>query len=126
MARAMLPDGTFEYGRNGLNSITFVRPGHTTTAPRLLIINRVEAQQNGGGEFSLPTYRVRFIDGHVDAEGNPKAARSHVELVVRQPVDSVDDPIKTSLGYLKDLLADPDFVDDATADLMFPEEYIGE
>lgn len=125
-----LPEGTYSFGQNGLNSKTFLRPGHTTQAPRLLIVDRQEAQaqRNGNGvtSFSVPRYRVRFIDGHLGADGTPLAERSIVEIVIRQPTNASVDAVTTSLEYAAEMLADPEFVNDAIVDLMFPREHVEE
>lgn len=120
-----LEDGTFAYGSNGPNSRTYVRPGHTAQAPRLLIVDRQEATSNGNGSFSIPRYRVRFIDGHLDSENAPLAERSHVEIVIRQPTNATLTAITESIRYAAAMLGDEDFVNDATVDLMFPREFAG-
>lgn len=116
-----LPVGWSEFGRNGSDSVTFTRPGHTVTAPRLAIFDRKLPVSNGNG-FSVPSYRVRLIDGHLDIDGNPLKERSIVEVTVRQPVGASATPITTSIADVAAILADAAFVDDATVDYMFPRE----
>lgn len=116
-----LPVGWSEYGRDGNNSVTFLRPGHTVQAPRLAIFNRKPPVANGNG-FSVPTYRVRLIDGHLDADGVAMRERSILDLTIRQPVDASATAITTSLSALAAMLSDAAFVDDATVDYMFPRE----
>lgn len=116
-----LPVGWSEYGRDGNNSVTFLRPGHTVQAPRLAIFNRKPPVANGNG-FSVPTYRVRLIDGHVDADGAALRERSILDLTIRQPVDAAAAPITASVAALATMLSDVEFVDDAITDYMFPRE----
>lgn len=115
-----LPEGFKEYSRDG-DSVTFIRPGHTVSEPRLLIINRKTPVANGNG-FSIPQYRVRTVDGHVDSDGKPVRDRSAVDIYIRKPVDASLEPIQTSLAAIATMLADVDFQDDALVDYMFPKE----
>lgn len=117
----ILPVGWSEYGRNGPNSVTFLRPGHTVQEPRLAIVDRKPAVANGNG-FSVPSYRVRLIDGHLDADGAPLKERSIVDLTIRQPVNATTAPITASIAALATMVGGAEFVNDATVDLMFPRE----
>lgn len=117
----VLPVGWSEYGRDGNNSVTFLRPGHTVTEPRLLIINR-KTPVVSGTSFSVPTYRVRMIDGHVDGDGNPLRERTILDLTIRHPVNASTATASTSIAALATMLADAEFVDDALTDFMFPRE----
>lgn len=116
-----LPTGWSEFGRDGKDSVTFLRPGHTVQAPRLMIINRKPPVANGSG-FSVPTYRVRLIDGHQDVDGVSLKERSILELTIRNPIDASPAVIGASITQLAAMLGSADFVDDATVDYMFPRE----
>lgn len=117
-----LPVGWLEYGRNGSDSVTFVRPGHTVEAPRLAIFDRKQPVANGGNGFSVPQYRIRLMDGHVDVDGVPVKERSIVEVTIRHPVGASDTAIEASIAAAAALLADVEVVTNATDDLMFPRE----
>lgn len=121
---SQLPTGWLEYGRNGSDSVTFVRPGHTVEAPRLAIFDRKQPVANGNG-FSIPQYRIRLIDGHLDADGLPLKERSIVEVVIRHPLSATDTSVETSIAAVAALLADTQVVGNATDDLMFPRETVG-
>lgn len=71
------------------NSVTFTRPGHTVQQPRLAIISRVAPLfDNKRQEWSTPSYRVRVLDGILDAEGNPDPTKTLVDATFRCSVDS--------------------------------------
>lgn len=103
------------------NSLTAVLPGHTVAAPRIAIFDRRVATQNGNG-FSVPTYRVRLISGDLDPENMPIRERVLVDCTIRVPVNANSSLATASLAALAGMLADPEFVDDATVDQMFPRE----
>lgn len=115
------PTGYKEFSRNGSDSVTFIRSGHTTSAPRLAIFDRKVPVANGNG-FSVPQYRFRLIDGHVDAEGVPLKERSIIEVIVRHPVGIDATSITTALADASAIVGDAEFVNDALVDLMFPKE----
>lgn len=117
-----LPIDWSEFGRNGSDSVTFLRPGHTVKEPRLMIVDRKAPSVTGQGGFSVPTYRVRFIDGHVDVDGVPVKERSIVEINIRQPVNASNTAITASLAAAATMLGNVEFVNDATVDFMFPRE----
>lgn len=120
----VLPSGWVEFGSNGDNSVTFLRPGHTVTEPRLAIFSRKPAVAQANGNFSVPEYRVRLFDGHVDTDGLPKKDKAIVEVVIRLPVGDDATPTETSLAALAAMLADAAFVTNATVDLMWPREAV--
>lgn len=115
-----LPDGYFEYEKNS-DSATYIRPGHTVSEPSLLIINRKTPVANGNG-FSIPVYRLRLIDGHLDGDGKPVKERSSVEILIKQPVNASLTRIQAALDFASSMLADEDFQDDALVDYMYPKE----
>lgn len=110
-----------QYAANG-DSVTFVRAGHTVTKPSLALFTRKAPIPNGQGGYSVPTYNVRFINGHVDANGVPLKERSIVEINVRHPVGASATDITAAIAEAATMLADAEFVNDATSDLMFPRE----
>lgn len=116
-----LPVGWSEFGRDGSDSVTFLRPGHTVAEPCLAIFNRKTPVANGSG-FSVPSYRIRLIDGHVDGEGAPIKERTILDLTIRHPVNASAVKASASIAALATMLADAELVDDATTDYMFPRE----
>lgn len=116
-----LPAGWYIYSQTA-DSVTVARPGHTVSAPRLVIFDRKVPTLNPQGTFSVPTYRVRFIDGHVDGDGIPLREKSLVELTVRNPLPAGVVAVTASLAAMATLVAAAEFVDDAVNDQMFPRE----
>lgn len=104
------------------NSITFVRVGNTVAEPRLMVINRTPPVFNArAGTWSVPTYRVRVIDGVLDADGKPDPTRTLSDCTFRSSVGS--NGAARGDENVADLLAvidQPDFVAAAFTTLQFP------
>lgn len=103
------------------DSVTVARPGHTVSEPRLAIFDR-KVPVSGPNGFSVPTYRVRLIDGHVDVDGAPIKEKSLVEVVVRNPLSADATAVTASIAAVAAMLANPEFVNDAVVDQMMPRE----
>lgn len=115
-----LPIGWYIFSQTA-DSVTVARPGHTVSEPRLAIFDRKVPVQGPNG-FSVPTYRVRLIDGHVDAEGAPIKEKSLVEVTIRNPLSVNGTSVTASIAAVATMLADAEFVNDAVVDQMMPRE----
>lgn len=104
------------------NQITLIRPGNTVAEPRVCLISRTVPVFNVKSQtWSVPTYRVRVMDGVLDADGNPDPTRTLADVTFRCSVSSNGasrgDEV---LADLTTLLNTPGFADAAFKDLVFP------
>lgn len=78
------------YGASSDGSqVTFTRPGHTVQEPRLAIVDRkIGVFDSNRQRWSTPEYRVRVVDGVLDADGNPDPTRTIADLTCRSSLAS--------------------------------------
>lgn len=79
----------FGVSNNG-NTVTYLRPGHTTRTPRLAIFKRtVPVYLNG--RWSNPSYDVKIVAGVLDADGAPVPVKIQIGTDgIRWPMVGVD------------------------------------
>lgn len=79
----------FHSSQSNGNSVTFTRPGHTVQQPRLAIISRVvPVYDTKRQDWSVPQYRVRILDGIMDADGNPDPTKTLADVTFRCSLDN--------------------------------------
>lgn len=76
-------DWVFQSSANNGNSVTYALPGHTTQQPKIAVFSRVIPSYSAKTGWSVPSYRVRVIEGVVDADGNPIETRTTVDATFR-------------------------------------------
>lgn len=103
------------------NSVTFILPGHTPLAPRLAIFDRRPPTVSAGG-ISVPTYRVRIIEGSVGTDGNPIPTRITVDANIRWPNSASPVKVMANIAMLGQVFTDPDFGQDAAEEQLLPRE----
>lgn len=89
-----------EFADNG-NSRQYILDSHTAVKPRMVIQSR---KVPAGGQ-SVAEDRIYVFSGTVDADGNPLASRSSVEIVLRRPVNGAQADFDAMLGVARDIMA---------------------
>lgn len=83
MAFQVPADWKFQSSANNGNSVTYTLPGHTTAQPKIAVFSRVIPTYSAKTGWSVPSYRVRVIEGVLDADGNPVETRTTVDATFR-------------------------------------------
>lgn len=76
-------DWVFQSSANNGNSVTYTLPGHTTQEPKIAVFSRVIPSYSAKTGWTVPSYRVRVIEGVLDADGNPVETRTTVDATFR-------------------------------------------
>lgn len=118
-----VPSDWLVYGVAGDQS-TFALPGHTPQNPRLAIFDRKVPQVTAGG-VSVPTFRVRMIEGVSDTDGNPVTTRCTVDCTIRWPNVAAPAKTKALVALLGEVSASTDFQTSAIDLQLLPTEVAG-
>lgn len=95
-------------GASSADSVSFQLPGHTRSSPHFVIFDRkVPTAQS-----TMAEYRIRVIQGFLDAEGGRVKNRAVLECTSRIPLDGVGvaTAVKANIGRLATMLADQNLV----------------
>lgn len=105
-------------GASSADSVSFQLPGHTRTKPHFVMFDR----KVPNARSTMAEYRIRVIQGFLDAEGARVDNRAVLECVNRIPLDGVGvaDEVKANIGRLAVMLADPALVDQMVNSLILP------
>lgn len=98
-----------EYYSDSENQVTYILNGHTAEAPKLLIFDRKPSVYQNG-QFSIPTVRIRVLEGLVDSEDKPLATKITFDLTIRWPHGASTTTIGSRLADLSTVLGSVDFV----------------
>lgn len=116
-----VPAGWQSYGVSADQS-TFALPGHTPQNPRLAIFDRKTPQITAGG-VSVPSYRVRVIEGVSDpVSGLPLQTRCTVDATIRWPNSAAPSKVKALAEILGLVLSDDVFQASAIDLQLLPTE----
>lgn len=105
-------------GASSADSVSFQLPGHSRTTPHFVIFDRkVPAARS-----TMAEYRIRVIQGFLDAEGARIDNRAVLECTNRIPLDGVGvaEAVKANIGRLAVMLADPAMVNQMVTSLILP------
>ena len=103
-------------GARDKDSVTFQRDGHTPVCPKVMIFDRKIPSATAPKE----SYRVRAIQGSLDATGAPRAISTTVELVISSHMQTPSTEVGACLNEILAIIAAEGFADLAITQQRLP------
>lgn len=106
-------------GASSADQVSFQLPGHNRATPHFVVFDRkVPTSRSTTAE-----YRIRVVQGFLNAEGVRVENRAVLECINRVPLEGVgtSEAIKANIGRLATMLADPGLVNQMVDTLILPK-----
>lgn len=104
-------------GSASKDQTSFLLAGHSVKAPRIALFARSVPSSTGS---ETPSYKVKFVEGQLDASGNPIATRTNAEFSVRWPLNGDPAKAKALLAELAAVLSNSEFISDMIDEQLLP------
>lgn len=104
-------------GSANKDQTSFLLAGHSVKAPRIALFTRSVPSSTGS---EVPSYKVKFVEGQLDADGNPIVTRTNAEFSVRWPLNGDPVKVKALLAEMAAVLSDPEFLSDMIDEQVLP------
>lgn len=105
-------------GASSADSVSYQLPGHSVTTPHYMIIDRKVPHARS----TTAEYRIRIIQGFLNAEGQRVNERAVLEMTCRRPITGVAvvDSVKGNIARLASMLGDEMLVDQISNTQILP------